>query len=163
MPEEILLSKQQIGKLGELLVQFSLLSAGIESAPMTTDSGIDLVAYAPKDQKALTIQVKTNLQPKPAGGRGRPTLDWWIPRNSPAQTFAFVDLSQKRIWLFTRTELEERAQQGENKERFHLIMHTDEALRRRKDGKRASAIEFDDLLLNPHRLDSLFYSSISRA
>lgn len=53
----------QIGKCGELLVQYQLLLRGIESAQLTTDSGIDLVAYSPKNEKPLTIQVKANLQP----------------------------------------------------------------------------------------------------
>lgn len=41
----------QIGRCGELLVQYLLLLRGIESAPMTTDSGIDLVAYAAKTEQ----------------------------------------------------------------------------------------------------------------
>jgi len=40
------LTTQQIGRLGELLVQYELLRHGIESAPMTTDAGVDLVAYS---------------------------------------------------------------------------------------------------------------------
>ncbi len=38
------LAIQQIGKCGELLVQYMLLKHGVESAPLTTDPGIDLVA-----------------------------------------------------------------------------------------------------------------------
>ncbi len=34
---------QQIGKCGELLVQYLLLKRGIESALLTTDYGIDLI------------------------------------------------------------------------------------------------------------------------
>jgi hypothetical protein len=37
------LSTAQIGRCGELLVQLELLKRGIESAAMTTDTGIDLV------------------------------------------------------------------------------------------------------------------------
>ena len=65
------LSTAQIGRAGELLVQYRLLLLGIDSAPMTTDAGIDLVAYAPGHQHAWTIQVKTNLRPKPSGGKGQ--------------------------------------------------------------------------------------------
>jgi hypothetical protein len=68
------LAKQQIGRCGELLVQQKLLLYGIESAPMTTDSGIDLVVYSPRERNALTIQVKTNLKAKPGGGI-RKTID----------------------------------------------------------------------------------------
>jgi hypothetical protein len=58
----------QIGASGVLLIQYRLLKCGIESAPMTTDAGIDLVVYSPKLEKAVTVQVKTCLQPKAAGG-----------------------------------------------------------------------------------------------
>lgn len=72
------LTTQQIGKLGELLVQYRLLSFGIESAHLTTDSSVDLVAYSPNSKTAFTIQIKTNLQPKP-GGKGKAALDGWVP------------------------------------------------------------------------------------
>jgi hypothetical protein len=36
-----------IGAAGELLVQYKLLKYGVDSAAMTTDSGIDLIAYSP--------------------------------------------------------------------------------------------------------------------
>ena len=42
------LNTQQVGSCGELFVQYKLLKLGIESAPMTTDYGIDLVALDPK-------------------------------------------------------------------------------------------------------------------
>jgi hypothetical protein len=42
-----ILTSLQIGRCGELLVQHRLLKLGIESAALTTDTGIDLVAYAP--------------------------------------------------------------------------------------------------------------------
>jgi hypothetical protein len=40
------------------------------SAPMTTDAGVDLVAYSGVKGRAITLQVKTNLAPKPGDGRG---------------------------------------------------------------------------------------------
>lgn len=98
------MKKAQIGRCGELLVQYRLLSHGIESAPMTTDSGIDLVAYLPMSKTPITIQVKTNLKPKPAGGRGTPTLNWRVTDNTPAQYIAAVDLSTERIWFFTHEQ-----------------------------------------------------------
>jgi len=45
----MVLPTQHIGAAGELLVQYKLLKHGIDSARLTTDSGIDLVAYSPKD------------------------------------------------------------------------------------------------------------------
>ena len=32
---------------------------------------VDLVAYSGKNKDAITIQVKTNLKPKPGGGKGK--------------------------------------------------------------------------------------------
>ena len=61
----VALSTAQIGKCGELLVQYRLLLLGVESAPMSTETGIDLIAYSPATLQPVTIQVKTNLKPKP--------------------------------------------------------------------------------------------------
>jgi hypothetical protein len=116
-------STQQIGRLGELLVQYELLRNGIESAPMTTDAGIDLVAYS--EGRAFTIQVKANWQPKPGGGKGAPTLDWWVPQDCPAEIYALVDVSTRRIWLFNKDELSSSAQQRSSG-RLHLYMRTDQ-------------------------------------
>jgi hypothetical protein len=69
--------------LGELLVQYELLRHGMDSAPMTTDSGVDLVAYSPDKKTSFTIQVKTNLAPKPSGGKGSAAIDI-DPRPAPA-------------------------------------------------------------------------------
>lgn len=117
------LSTQQIGKLGELLVQYRFLSFGIESASLTTDSGIDLVAYANSRNTAFTIQVKTNLKPKPGGGKGKAALDWWVPENSPAELFALVDVSTNTVWIFTRSQIAAHAQQRSSG-RFHLYMYS---------------------------------------
>ena len=74
----------QIGASGVLLVQYRLLKCGVESAPMTTDAGIDLVVYAPKLKKAVTVQVKTCLQPKPAGGEGKTAPRLVAPPEQPS-------------------------------------------------------------------------------
>ncbi|MDP1748506.1 MAG: hypothetical protein Q8L22_03535, partial [Reyranella sp.] len=71
------ISTAQIGASGVLLIQYKLLKRGIESAAMTTDDGIDLVAYAP-GSGPQTVQVKSCLRAKPAGGKGRLALDWWL-------------------------------------------------------------------------------------
>jgi hypothetical protein len=109
--EMIKLSMSQIRRSGELLVQYRLLKRGIESAPMTTDSGVDLVVYAPWRKLAVTIQVKSNLRPKPAGGKGRMALDWWLSEESPAELVALVDLDRQQIWLFRHKAFAEKAQQ----------------------------------------------------
>jgi hypothetical protein len=147
------LTTQQIGKLGELYVQFRLLSFGIESAPLTTDSGIDLVAYSPGRTKAFTIQVKTNLKPKPGGGKGKPALDWWVPDDSPAELFALVDVSENRIWLFTPAEIKEYAQQQSNG-RFHLYMHIEPGIKRRANSRPALIHQFEGFKLE-NRIGSL--------
>lgn len=84
------LTTQQIGRLGELLVQYELLRYAIDSAPMTTDSGIDLVAYSGVKNCSITLQVKSNLTPKPGGGKGAPAVDWWVSEDCPAELYAFA-------------------------------------------------------------------------
>ena len=148
------LTTQQIGKLGELLVQYQLLSFGIESAPLTTDSGIDLVAYSQRRKEAITIQVKTNLKPKPGGGRGQLALDWWAPSDSPADIFALVDVSLNRIWMFTKSELKEKAQQ-QPEGRLHFYMYISPDVKRRKNAPAAFLQDFEAFLLE-NRIGTLF-------
>jgi hypothetical protein len=142
----VALSKLQIGRCGELLVQYTLLLRGIESAPMSTDAGIDLVAYSPTMHEPLTIQVKANLKPKPGGGKGKAALDWWLPHDSPAKLIALVDLSSQRIWLFETAEIPQIAQQ-ETETKFHIYMYTDPTHRPKKAGRLAHAHEFGRYLL----------------
>lgn len=141
------LSTAQIGKCGELLVQYRLLLLGIESAPMSTDTGIDLVAYSPVISRPLTIQIKTNLKSKPGGGKGKLALDWWIPEATPADFLALVDLSTERVWLFTRQELQEHAQQ-QSSGRLHIYMYTDPSARSRNTENLVHAHEFERFLLS---------------
>lgn len=148
------LSKAQIGRCGELLVQYALLSREVESAPMSTDAGIDLVAYSPKTREPLTIQVKSNLRAKPGGGKGKAALDWWLPHYSPAQLVALVDLSSPRIWLFRTTEIPIVAQQ-KSSTKFHIYMYTDPTHRPKKTGRLAHAHEFGRYLIE-NRAHELF-------
>ena len=125
------LTKAQIGKCGELLVQYQLLLHGIESAPMTTDTGIDLVAYSALRDDAVTIQVKSNEVAKPSGGAGSPALDWWLRDNSPAELVAPVDLESEAVWLFTHPEFAEAAQQHSSG-RFHFYMYLSDDVNTKK-------------------------------
>lgn len=118
------MKKAQIGAAGVLLIQYELLKHEIESAPMTTDAGIDLVLYAPKGKRAVTIQVKTNLKPKKAGGKGKLQLNFWLPKSNPAEMVGLVHLATNRAWLFTHDEFTDRAQQ-KKKEIMQLYMYTD--------------------------------------
>jgi len=147
-------STQQIGKCGELLVQYLLLRHGVESSPMTTDSGIDLVAYSANMRKALTIQVKTNLKPKPGGGKGRLSLDWWAPQVTKAQFYAFVDLNSQEVWLMNHLELARLAQQSP-KGRYHFFMILDPNAKKRADGKRFRKFEFEKYRLQ-NRIEKIF-------
>jgi hypothetical protein len=153
MPKNtVTLSTAQIGKCGELLVQYRLLLLGIESAPMATDTGVDLVAYSPRLAQALTIQTKTNARPKPGGGKGKAALDWWVPKSVPAALVALVDLSTEKVWLFKREELVELAQQ-KSSGRMHLYMYTDPTTKTR--GPNRLLQEFDRFIIS-NRVSELF-------
>ncbi|GAB3791324.1 hypothetical protein [Nocardioides ungokensis] len=105
------MTTQHIGAAGELLVQYRLLKVGIDSARLTTDAGIDLVVYAPRSAEATTVQVKSNLSARPAGGKGQLSRGWDFPHTCPAQLLALVALDVDRVWLFTLAEARELAQQ----------------------------------------------------
>ena len=142
----------QIGRCGELLVQFRLLTYGIETSPMTTDRGIDLVAFAASSHRALTIQVKTNLRPKPGGGRGALALDWWISEASPADLVALVDLATESAWLFSHAELDAFAQQRSSG-RLHFYFYLDAQVRARRAN--CHALDFERYRLE-HRVAEFF-------
>lgn len=97
------ITTQHIGAAGELLVQYELLKFGIDSARLTTDSGVDLVMHLPNpggEAIAATVQVKTKYKPAPAGGKGKPTLGFPVPTKERAQWLACVDVSRNAVWLF---------------------------------------------------------------
>ena len=140
------LAKAQIGKCGELLVQYMLLLRGIESAPMSTDTGVDLVAYSPKLARPTTIQIKANLKAKPGGGKGKLALDWWIDESTPVEYVALVDLSSQRVWLLSKDELGKLSQQ-KSSGRFHIYMYTDPTVQPKKAGRLAHLYEFEKYTL----------------
>jgi len=148
-----MLNKQQIGKCGELLVQYKLLLSGVESAHLTTDSGIDLVAYSP-NKEPITIQVKANLKAKPGGGKGKLALDWWMPEDSPADLVALADLSTNRVWLLNMEEISEFAQQHPSG-RCHIYMYIDPTAKPSKAKRRVFAYEFEKFLLE-NRIHHIF-------
>lgn len=128
MVQEVKLGTQAIGAAGELLVQYQLLKLGIDSARLTTDSGIDLVMYVPGHQSAATIQVKANLTPKPAGGKGKLLLSWGFPDDSKAQWLACADLSTNSAWMFPMDQARELAQQKHADGTRGLYFYTDESV-----------------------------------
>lgn len=108
------------------MVQYRFLKHEIDSARLTTDSGVDLVAYSPLDGKATTIQVKTVRAPGPAGGAGLPANGWWFPQTCKGEVLALVRLSTDSVWLFTLGEARELAQQHDDKGNRQLYWYTDE-------------------------------------
>lgn len=101
--------KPQIGRVGELLVQARLLLHGIDSAPMTTDRGIDLIASRTGDNGEVmyvSIQVKaTSVHWETKEGLSGHT--WGFPKPATADLIAFVavDKIPERIWLFDYANL----------------------------------------------------------
>jgi hypothetical protein len=104
-------TKAQTGVWGELLVQQDLLELGIDSARMTTDYGIDLVAFDREAKRAFSIQVKTTSFDLKMTER-RP--DWKVKREKlqQADLFAFALLNTKEVWYISRVELEGNNLQG---------------------------------------------------
>ena len=100
------LATQQTGRCGELLVQYMLLKNGVESAPLTTDTGVDLVAYPDIGKKPVTIQVKTSNHLGPADDKW---LRWDIREDCPAEFIAAVDLIRNKFWLIRTEELKKIA------------------------------------------------------
>ncbi len=144
---------QHIGAAGELLVQYKLLKFGVDSAAMTTDSGIDIVAYSPKSMRSFTIQVKTKEKPTKGGGTGKLSLAWDLRDNSPAELVAIADLSTDSVWLFTHTEFEKMAQQHSGKGNLKLYMYVDESVNTKKE--MALISQFDQYRLE-ERIDTFF-------
>ena len=115
-----------------MLVQYQLLKLGIDSARLTTDAGIDLVAYAPATGAATTMQVKTVERSTPAGGRGRMAIGWNFPHDTPAQLLAFTSLEADRVWLFTTAEARQVAQQHTSGGVRRLYWYTDQSTTQRE-------------------------------
>jgi hypothetical protein len=126
--DAVKLGTQAIGAAGELLVQYQLLKQGIDSARLTTDSGIDLVMYVPGHRAAATVQVKAKLKPVPAGGKGKLLLSWPFPDDSPAQWLASVDLSTDSVWMFPIDQARQLAQQKHADGTRLLYFYTDESV-----------------------------------
>jgi hypothetical protein len=97
------LTKQQIGKCGELLVQYRLLTWGIESSSLTTDTGVDLVAFDKVEPSIVKIEVKTNQS------KGKNWVEWRIRNNIPAEYIACVDITREKFWLMKKEDFINKA------------------------------------------------------
>ncbi|WP_166880006.1 hypothetical protein [Salinibacterium sp. ZJ450] len=122
------MTTQHIGAAGEILVQYQLLKLEIDSARLTTDSGVDLVVYSPGDGAATTVQVKTVRSPMPSGGSGKAAIGWSFPHDCQADMLAVTSLSTDTVWLFTLAEARELAQQHTTAGARRLYWYTDEAI-----------------------------------
>ncbi len=145
---------RHIGKAGELLVQYKLIRYGIDSSAMTTDAGIDLVAYSPRNNKAYTIQVKTQEKPSPGGGgKGKLAMAWDLKETSPADLVAVTDISTSSVWLFTHSEFIDFAQQHSPKGIYKLYMYVDETVKTKKE--KALKSQFANYLID-QRIKTFF-------
>ncbi|MGI4793128.1 MAG: hypothetical protein ACRYG8_03400 [Janthinobacterium lividum] len=143
----------QIGRAGELLVQFRLLQLGYDSSLLTTDRGIDLVAYSPSNDTVRTIQVKSVAGEKPSGGTGKPTFDWWVPDDTPATIVALVDIAGPNVWLLTLPEIQKFSKQH-SKGRFHPYCYLGDDAPRGAPHVR----ELNQFALTRERVQALFTS-----
>jgi len=139
---------QHIGAAGEILVQYQLLKLEIDSARLTTDSGVDLVVYSPSDGGATTVQVKTMRSPTPAGGSGKAAVGWNFPNSCKADLLALTLLSTNEVWLFTLDEARRKAQQHTTRGMRRIYWYTDETMNQ-ADGVPLKTVDLDE-----HRLEN---------
>jgi len=139
------MNNHQIGRCGELLLQYKLLLLGIESSRMTTGSGIDLVAYSSRNRKAYTVQVKTNENPTPSGENGKLSLGWWVPEDCPTDLVAFVDLASSSVWLFSTGEISKYSQKRyRGRHQFHFYVDPTVDIRA---GQLTHQVHFDEFVV----------------
>jgi hypothetical protein len=136
-----------IGAAGELLVQYRLLKLGIDSARLTTDSGIDLVVYSPANAAATTVQVKAAREPQASGGTGKLAVGWTFPHELRAEILAVAVLSLDEVWLFTLAEARAVAQQHRPGGSRRLYWYTDPTIVQRA-GVPLKLTDMDDYLLD---------------
>ena len=114
--------------------------------PAATGSGVDLIAFSPRNARPVTVQVTTNRRAKPGGGKGKQSLEWWVSEVSPAHYVAFVDLSSERIWLLSKAEVGSLAQQT-SRRGHHFFMYVDPTVKPSKAGRLVYYYEFEKYLL----------------
>jgi hypothetical protein len=147
------MNNHQIGRGGELLVQYKLIQMGIDSSPMKTGSGIDLVAYSTRNRKAFTILVKTNESPTQSGEKGKFLLGWWVPQDCPADLVAFVDLSSNSVWLFSSGEIPRYSQERyRGRLRFSFFV---DPIGKSKSGRLSHKTDFNQFIME--RRASVFF------
>ena len=144
---------QQIGKCGELLVQYMLLKNGIESAPMTTDYGIDLIAFRDAKHNPITIQVKTSSHHGPDNDKW---LEFWVSDKCPAEYIVAVDLERNKCWVFSFKNFKDQGTKSGEGYRLWWSLPDFESVTSRHKEKTFIDYELDTVIQNP---DSLFNTS----
>ena len=98
------LTTAQTGSQAVLLVQRQLLLCGVDSAPMTTDYGIDLVAYDCEKRDCFTFQVKCRNHKRDGKYSWRTEKKG---KENPAEVFALVEGDD--VWYLRRHEIDKYA------------------------------------------------------
>ncbi|MCH7625542.1 MAG: hypothetical protein IIC83_06430 [Chloroflexi bacterium] len=93
------LNTQMIGRAGELFVQYAFLKCGVDSSLMTTDYGVDLVAFHQKWPVPLLIQVKATTVKEEADSAW---VEWDTRDKLIAGYVALVDIKRNKAWLFCK-------------------------------------------------------------
>jgi len=96
---------------------------------MTTDTGVDLVAYW--DGVATTVQVKTAAKFRPSGGKGKPSSSWWVSDSKHVDYVSFALLEELRIWVLSWRDVRSMAVQHPPG-RYHLGFYRDPNVRTRE-------------------------------
>ena len=95
------INTQKIGRAGELFVQYQFLKFGVDSSLMTTDYGVDLVAFHIGWQDPLLIQVKSTRVKPDADSKW---VEWSVRDELKANYVALVDITRDKAWLFAKEE-----------------------------------------------------------
>lgn len=133
---------QIIGAAGEALVTYKLLKHGIDSARMTTDSGVDLVMYVPGINRAATIQVKALWEPVPAGGKGALSYGWVFRSAYEADWLALADIKGDRAWLIEMDRACDLAQQKPLSGNWRIYWYPDDSVVKGGARREAEMAEF---------------------
>ena len=119
-------STMSISRQGQQLVEQRLTKRGLACSrgPVPNKAQITIAARA--SATPVLVEVRTNLRPKAGGGKGAMALDWYFSDVSEADWIAFFDLSSERVWLLTKQEAFQFAQQHASG-KYHFYMYVDPA------------------------------------
>ena len=98
-------------------MQYQLLKQGFDTAPMTTDCGIDLVALFSSGEKTRTIQVKTTEYGN-LGTASEEGLVWADRKDCPTEYIGLVASFHEQCWLIPFNEFKASATSAGNSVRL---------------------------------------------